>query len=305
MRLPTVPLPLMRTTALLFLFAASVYATSQEIASREIPRDMPHESPEWAAVASHLPDPNTATIAQLELAGDVLRARRFTEDARVYYQHALRRGGNEARIMNKLGVTELELGNVPLARVYFQRVVKVQKANADGWNNLGAIEYLQRRYNAAINDYKRAVKQEPTFAVYHSNLGTAYFGERDFTSAREQYAKALKLDPMVFERTSVGGVSTHLLSTEDRALFCFEMARLYAGQKDDANVIHWLTKASESGYDIRDGIRADAAMAAYRTDPRIAVLIANAKSLRSHGATVNTAGTVPALPAESSTPKIE
>lgn len=305
MRLPTVPLPVLRTTALLLVFSASMYVSGQEIASKEIPRDLPHESPEWTTVASHLPDPNTATAAQLELAGDVLRARRFPEDARNYYQHALHHGGNEGRLMNKLGVTELELGNVPLARVYFQRVVKVQKENADGWNNLGAIEYLQRRYNAAVNDYKKAVKQEPTFAVYHSNLGTAYFGEHDFSSARAQYAQALKLDPLVFERNSVGSVSAHLLSTEDRALFCFEMARLYAEQKDDANVMHWLTKASESGYDIRNGIRSDAAMAVYRTDPRIAVLIANAKSLRSHGATVNTAGALPALPAEPSTPKME
>ena len=53
------------------------------------------QDPQWLAVKPHLPDPATASADKLEMAGDVLRARRFPEDALDYYQYALRRGGKE------------------------------------------------------------------------------------------------------------------------------------------------------------------------------------------------------------------
>src|SRR4051812_33702726 len=68
-----------------------------------------HDSDQWREVERHLPDPNTATPQILEQQADVLRARRFPEDALDYYHYALARGGNPVVLTNKMGLTHLEM----------------------------------------------------------------------------------------------------------------------------------------------------------------------------------------------------
>src|ERR1035441_9387347 len=105
-------------------------------------RDEMHQSDQWKEIERHLPNPVTATAQTLEQQGDILRARRFPEDAMDYYRYALARGGNVPSIMNKLGLTELEMRNIELARSCFQRAVKLDGKDAEAWNNLGAVEVL-------------------------------------------------------------------------------------------------------------------------------------------------------------------
>src|SRR5215470_11368566 len=105
---------LVRFTSLIFLtgllmICADSYA--QKALSHEEARALDHQNPVWESVRAHLPDPTTATV---------LRARRFLEDAIDYYGFALQRGGEEPHLLNKMGVTQLELRNVAQARIYFQ-----------------------------------------------------------------------------------------------------------------------------------------------------------------------------------------
>src|SRR3984885_3247938 len=146
---------------------ANAQNTQKDTLNRDVPRQEAHQDPQWQLIQSHLPDPTTATAAQLEMAADVLRARRFPEDAIEYYGYALQRGGDAPQLLNKMGVTELELRHPAQARAYFQRVVKIKKKNPEGWNNLGALEYMEGRYNAAISDYSRAIKLDKTSATFH------------------------------------------------------------------------------------------------------------------------------------------
>ena len=86
----------------------------------------------------HLPDPATATAEQLETVADVLRARRFPEDALDYYMYALKRGGgNEVMLMNKIGVTQLELRHTGAARAYFQRAIEAEEERSGGVEQSG------------------------------------------------------------------------------------------------------------------------------------------------------------------------
>jgi tetratricopeptide (TPR) repeat protein len=167
-------------------------------------------------VQPHLPDPATATAETLEMAGDVLRARRFPEDALEYYNFALQKGGQEAVLVNKLGVTELEMHNVVAARLYFQRVVHLKRKDAQGWNNLGAVECLDGYYGRAISDYNRAIKldknRSKSSASFHSNLGTALIEVKDFMGARKQYEIALQLDPEMYDHGGGTGLTARLLS---------------------------------------------------------------------------------------------
>jgi len=260
-------------------------------------RELRHQDPQWLSVVPHLPDPATATEQQLELVGDVLRARRFPEDALDYYMYALRRGGNEVVLINKIGVVQLDLRHTAAARAYFQRAIQLKKKDPVAWNNLGAVEYIDGRFATAISNYNRAIKLDKTSAIYHSNLATAYFEEKKYKDAREQFKIALRLDPDVAHHDGLGGLTAHMISPEDHARYCFEMARLYAELGDETNLLHYLTMASEGGFDVMSEMRSDNTMARYRKDPRVLLLVKNAKALRSGRASIDdTSAKIPPLP---------
>jgi tetratricopeptide (TPR) repeat protein len=258
-----------------------------------------HQSEQWLAIEKHLPNPATASAKDLEMQADILRARRFPEDAMDYYRYALARGGNAASLTNKLGLTELEMRNVQLARAYFQRAVKLSKKDAEAWNNLGAVEYLDGASVNAVSDYKKAVKLDKRQAVFHANLATVYFERKDYASARREITAAMKLDPQVFERTiGSGGVAAHVLTSEDRARFSFEMAKMYAQSGLEEQMLHSLAMASEAGMDVQREMRKDPALAKFETDPRVEVLVHNAQAMRATRASTASASSTaaPTLP---------
>ena len=279
MRLPCHRLPALLSAILVLVPLAPL--TAQQNNPLSAARESAHRSPEWQSIEQHLPNLATATPKELETQADILRARRFPEDALVFYGYALQRGANPVEIYKKLGVTHLELKNVVLAQLYFQKAVKLDRKDAEAWNNLGATEYVSRQYAAAIDDYKKSVKLSKATAVYHSNLGMAYFDQKDFKKARREIQTALKLDPAIFTRGSSSGVSAHVLSPEDRARFCLEMAKTYAIAGNEEEMLHSLAMASENGIDLLAEMGKDKNLAPLRNDPRILILVQNQKALRS------------------------
>jgi tetratricopeptide (TPR) repeat protein len=269
----------------------------QTAPSPDAMRELRHQDPQWAAVKPHLPDPSTATEEQLETVGDVLRVRRFPEDAMDYYIYALQRGGNPVVLMNKLGVIQLDLRRTAAARAYFEKAIKLKQKDPVAWNNLGAVEYMDGRFATAISDYSRAIRLDKKSATFHSNLATAYFEEKKYKDAREQYKIALHLDPDVAHHDGIGGLQAHLVSPEDHARYCFEMARLYAELGNEAQFLHYLTMASEGGFDVMSEMRGDNQLAPYRKDPRVILLVKNARALRSGRASIDEPpNSIPPLP---------
>jgi tetratricopeptide (TPR) repeat protein len=296
-------LRLLRILALILLgLSAAMWAAraaAQQQSATSLERESLHETELWRELQSHLPDPNTASAQALELEADILRARRFPEDAMDFYHYAMARGGNMSELWNKVGLTELELRNVELARACFNRAVKTNKRDASAWNNMGAVEYLDSSWQAAVSDYKRAIKLEKGQAVFHSNLATAYFGTKDYGGARREMATALRLDPHVFDRQDgTGGVEAHVLTSKDRARFAYEMAKLFARGGDQEQMLHSLAMASEAGMDVQREMHRDLILAQFENDPRVVVLVHNAQMMRAAKAgMVSAQGTVPAPPA--------
>jgi tetratricopeptide (TPR) repeat protein len=269
-------------------------------------RERLHQSEQWRTIEKFLPDPATATPQALEQQADILRARRFPEDAMDYYKYALARGGSAPEILNKLGLTELEMRNVQLAKAYFARAVKLNKKDANAWNNLGAVEYMNGVAENAVNDYKKAVKLDRRDAVFHSNLATAYFERKDYAAARREIAAALKLDPQIYEHTaSSGGVAAHVLSAEDRARLAFEMAKLYARNNQEDEMLRSLAMASEAGMDVQHEMRRDPVLAKFELDPRLVVLVRNAQALRLGRAASASVGAESAPPLPETKPVVE
>ena len=280
MRLPNFHFP--SPFFLVLLAAMPVASTAQQMASLDSARTLEHQSPEWASIEKHLPNPATASAKDLETQADILRARRFPKSALDYYGFALQRGAKPDQVYKKIGMTHMEMREVELARVYFKKVVKLNRKDAEGWNDLGAVEYLDRNIGAAIGDYKRSVKLDKNSAVYHSNLGVAYFDKKDYKSSSAELEIALKLDPEIFTRgSSSAGVAAHVLSSGDRARFCIEMAKTYARQGNIAEMLHSLSVASEAGMDLIPEMSKDKVLAEYTTDPRVLLIVHNSKAMKS------------------------
>jgi len=238
-----------------------------------------HNSPDWALIAPHLPDPKTASAADLEMAGDVLRARRFPEDALDYYGYALQRGGDVSSLLNKMGIVRLELRQVDIAHAMFLRTVRAHKKDAVAWNNLGVTNYAMQDYRGAIDAYRHAVKIDKTSAVFHSNLGLAYFEKGDPEAARSEFARALQLDPAIMSGSDNGGTTAHILGAHNYPGMCLEMAKLFAREHDVDRMLFWLGKGTDAGLDLRSAVHDDPVLAAYAKDPRVTLLIENAAQL--------------------------
>jgi tetratricopeptide (TPR) repeat protein len=234
-----------------------------------------HNSSDWQLIASHLSDPMTGTAAQLETDGDVLRARRFPEDALDYYGYAMARGGNVSLLLKKMGVVRLELQQIALARAMFLRCVRAQKKDDQAWNDLAVTDYIMGEYGSAIGEYKHALRLNKRSAVVHANLGMAYFANKQPEIARAQFALALQLDPKLMETNDEGGVTAHVLATEDYAGFCFEMAKLFAQEQRPEAMRLWLGKASERGYDVRARMKENAVFRPWLKDPQIEMMLQN------------------------------
>ena len=271
--------------------AVPLSGRAQSFAVPQLP-NRSHDTVEWTQIAAHLPNPSTASPAALETAGDVLRARRYPGDAIQFYSAALNRGGNGIVLLKKMGVTCLEMQQVPLARTLFQRAVRLGKKDGGAWNDLGAAEFILHNTGGSIHDYKRAVKLEKTSAVYHSNLALAYFEARDTDSARHELARALALDPNLLHRDTNSGYTAQVLASERYPEICFEMARIYASQGNVEATLDWLTKASERGYDVHAAMDNDPALRPLLSDARVQLLLKNAQVLR---AATKAQGKVPSL----------
>jgi len=269
------------TSLLVFpLLTVTPRANAQAEAVSATERAAFHQDPQWAMIAPHLPDPKTGSADKLELAGDVLRARRFPEDALDYYGYAIARGGPVSELLNKMGIVRLELRQNALAHELFQQSVRARKKDPSGWNNLGVTEYLDKRFKNAISDYRRAAKLDKTSATYHTNLGMAYFESKDMESARQQFAQALALDPHAFDRRDSGGITAQIVGTQNYPELCFEMAKLYARHKNDEATLLWLAKAAEAGYDTKYAMSNDSALQPYAKDPRVLLILKNAQQMR-------------------------
>jgi len=243
-------------------------------------RAMQHSSLEWANVSAHLPDPQTASPDALKMAGDILAARRFLQDALDYYGYALTRGGDPSDLYNRMGVIWMKLGKNIQARGDFLRAVHAQKRNDHAWNNLGVTEYQNKRYSQAISDYSKAAHIDRESATYRSNLALAYFSLADMDNARKQLAAASRLDPNFMNPDDGYGPSVHILSGDNYSGICFQLAKLYASQDQLPEMRTWLAKASAAGFNVKAGMQADEVLSGYMKDPEVRQILMDEDAMR-------------------------
>ena len=215
-----------------------------------------------------------ATVSDLETKADELRTEKLYLDAMDYYRAALGKESNSARLLNKIGITELMMQHYGEAKKTFEKSIKADHKFADAYNNLGVVLYEEKRFGAAVKQYRRAIAIHDDAASYYSNLGAALFSKREFEPAVQAYEKAVEIDPDVFERTSRGGVQAQLPSPEDRARYDYTVAKLYAKMGFSDRSLEYLRKAMEEGYKDFKNVYKDVEFATLRKDKRFTELMA-------------------------------
>jgi tetratricopeptide (TPR) repeat protein len=194
-----------------------------------------------------------ATAADLELQGDRLRGEKLYLDALDYYHAALNKKSGDARLLNKIGITELMMQRYKEARKSFERSIRSDRKFADAYNNLGVIFYEGRKYGAAVKQYEKAIQIDNSAASFFSNMGAAYFSKRSFEQA----------------------VQAQLPSPEDRARYDYTVAKLYAKMGLSEQSLEYLRKAMEAGYKDLKNVYKDVEFAQLRKNPRFTELMAS------------------------------
>jgi len=216
-----------------------------------------------------------ATVEQLELQGDQLRAQKLYLDALDYYNAALSKKPNDSSVLNKIGITELMMQRYKEAKKSFERAIHDNREYADAYNNLGVVLYENKKFRGAVKQYQKAILHDDSSASFYSNLGAAYFSRKDFVAGVNAYQHALELDPNVFERTSRAGVQAQLPSPEDRARYDYTVAKLYAKMGRSDQSLEYLRKAMEAGYKNLKDVYKDSDFAQLRKDRRFTELMAS------------------------------
>lgn len=215
-----------------------------------------------------------ASAADLEARGDQLRAQKLYLDSLDYYHAALNKDPHAGRLLNKMGISQLQMQRYREARQSFEQAIKVNFQLADAHNNLGVVFYEERKYSNAIKQYGKAIDIDSTSSSFYSNLGAAYFAKKDFNKSATAYMQALQLDPDVFERSSRGGVQAQLPSPQDRARYDYTVAKLYAKMGFSDRSLEYLRRAMEEGYKDFKNVYKDAEFVELRKDKRFTELVA-------------------------------
>ncbi|HTS36498.1 MAG TPA: tetratricopeptide repeat protein [Candidatus Solibacter sp.] len=250
--------------ALLILSASSL----AQVSHTEQVQIMP---PQMRTIDPPAPD---ASVFDLEERADQLRTVKLYLDALDYYRAALAKEHNSARLLNKVGITQLMMQRYREAKKSFEQSLKINRQFADAYNNLGVVLYEEKKYGSAVKEYRRAIAIDDQSASFYNNLGAALFSKKEFEAAAIAYQRAMQIDPDVFVRTSRGGVQAQLPSPEDRAHYDYTVAKLYAKMGFSDRSLEYLRKAMEENYKDFKNVYKDIEFAELRKDKRFVELVA-------------------------------
>jgi tetratricopeptide (TPR) repeat protein len=207
----------------------------------------------------------------LETRGDIFMARKMYREAIDVFREDK---SKNAVIANKIGIAYHQMQQLDNARKYYEQAVRLKPDYAEAINNLGTVYYARKSFGRSTRYYQRALKYSPNSASIYSNLGTAYFARKKYKEAMETYQTALKLDPNVFENHGSYGVLLEERSVEERAKFHFHLAKLYAQTGRNELAFQYLRKALEEGFKDKKKMEEDPDFQAIRDLPEFKELLA-------------------------------
>jgi len=203
-----------------------------------------------------------------ELKGDSARVRNNNTEAIYYYRSALHINSQNALLLNRLAVAELQTGDRGAARKHLNQAVKIDPRNVPAWNNLGVLACVERKYNAAVRYLKNALALQETNASAHLNMAEAWFGLGEVDRAMTEYTRALELDADILS-SNPAAVVAHVSTPEQRARVAFTIAKAYAKRGNLEGALEYLQRTKDANFSDLKKVYSDQTFAALWEDPRL------------------------------------
>lgn len=220
-----------------------------------------------------LPKPDALQIAKTsEAKGDLHRVQNNLQLAASDYWESLHANPHNPVVLNKLGLTELKLGDRGAARKHFNMALKYDPRNVSALNNLGATACLDRKYKNAVKFLKKALELDETSAAAHLNMAEAWIGMNQIDRAMTEYARALELDADILNN-SASGISARVSTPEQQARVNFLIAKAYAKRGNIEGALEYLRRARDGRYPEMKKVYEDQEFAALWTDARLEKIV--------------------------------
>jgi tetratricopeptide (TPR) repeat protein len=207
-----------------------------------------------------------------ELKGDLARIHNDYLLAVSYYQKAVRADPRNATLLNKLGISELKLGDRGPAHKHFSQAVKYDPRNVSALNNLGAVAFIEKKYKPAVRYLKQALELDESSAPAHLNLAEAWMGMGEVDYAMTEYARAIELDADILTE-SQNGISAQITTPEQRARISYLIAKAYAKRGNIDGALEYLKRAKAGHFPDLERVYKDQEFAAIWSDPRLAEIV--------------------------------
>jgi tetratricopeptide (TPR) repeat protein len=212
-------------------------------------------------------------VTDLETKGDLARAHQDFRRAAEYYRSILRLDPSNGKVYNKLGISELKVGDLGSARSAFAKAAKLNPKEASPLNNLGAVACLEKRYKPATKYLKQALALNETDPAIHANLAEAWLGQGKVDRAMTEYSRAMELDGDIFSNHESGGMTAQLHTQEQVALVSYMIAKAYAKRGNVEGALDYLQRAKENRYPQLANVYQDQEFAGLWKDPRLSKIV--------------------------------
>jgi tetratricopeptide (TPR) repeat protein len=220
-----------------------------------------------------LPKPDALQVAKTaEMKGDLERIHNNYILAVADYEQALRADPRNPSILNKLGLSELKIGDRYPAKKHFKMALKYDPRNISALNNLGAVACLDKKYKESVKYLKQALELDESSAPAHLNLAETWMGMGQIDRAMTEYARALELDADILSESS-SGISARVSTPEQRARVDFLIAKAYAKRGNLDGALEYLKRARDGHFPNLHQVYQDQEFAVLWTDPRLEKIV--------------------------------
>ena len=100
-----------------------------------------------------------------------------------------------ANALNNAGVLLLEKGDLEQARSFFNEALKFDPDNERAMNNMGLSFYMEDHSKEAVKYFKSALQINPENLESYSNLGIIFRKSKQYERAKKMFEKALLINP--------------------------------------------------------------------------------------------------------------
>jgi Flp pilus assembly protein TadD len=171
-----------------------------------------------------VPEPKKRTSSAFEQSGDALYLRREWMGALYQYHRAFALKRKSARLLTKIGLVYLKMGNIRQAEDRFRKALALKADSPVACQGIGIVLMLRHQGQKAETYLKRAVALGPRLWKAWNFLGIYYNTTRRFAEAKACFEKAIKVNPRHAGLVNNLGLSMYLSGDLDGAERMFQRA---------------------------------------------------------------------------------